>query len=579
MNGPRIHRKPPANQFPSDVAIGELTVNVGSLASRSPILRSVWLTIGPYPGRISLLAVLALIAGILDAIVLFAVARLAMGLGNGSDASTTLGLGPLGTHELAFSELALVTAVLLVAVTLINLPIARITASLCRSILIRSRKRILSAYLRASWAHRSTHDEGWLQEYTMRYSSSTESVILQISTIIVMLWSIAAIALAAIILAGWAALAGAVGLALIALVLRPLTRRIKSQSAVQAALNRQFSSTVAQTARVAPEIATFDVADAVARAGDEAARPVGDSLAQLRFLGKAIPMMFQYTALGVVVALLYMVYTLELGDLAVIGPLVVLLMRALFSTKQLQTAAQSILQTHPYVEGLEDEIAELNAHPMPHGTIALTGIGTVRLEHVNYAYVPGQPVLHDVSFEFSDGEALGIVGASGGGKSTLSQLLTGLRSPTSGRIMIGDVDLEDVTVQSWSRLMALVPQENSLIRASVADNIRFFRDGFSDDEVRAAAQAAHLHNDIISQLPEGYENAYWSRGARVVRWSASAPRHRASAARAAPLTRSRRTDERARRAIRGVDSPDARGNQGDHVADRHCPPTVDAARV
>ncbi len=505
MKTPRIPRKASTNQFPSDIAIGELTVNVGSFANRSQMFRSIRLSTGPYPGRISLLVVLALIAGILDALVLFAVAKLALLLAKGSDASATLGLGPLGRYDLAFSDLLIVTAVMLVAVGLINVPMARITASLSRSTLTRSRNRILSAYLRASWGHRSTHFEGRLQEYMTSYSNKNEGVILQISTIIVMLWSITAIGLAAIALAGWAALAGAVALGLIAVVLRPLTKRIKAQSAMQAKLNKEFASAVAQTARVAPEIATFDVADAVAAAGVELAKPTGDSLAQLRFLTKVIPTTFQYSALGVILAVIYAVYTFDLGDLAVFGPLVVLLMRALGNMKQLQLAAQAILQLHPYVDGMEDEIADLNAHPMPHGTIPLTEIGTVRLEHVDYAYVAGQPVLENVNFEFGDGEAIGIVGPSGGGKSTLSQLLTGLRSPTSGRIMIGDVDLEDATIQSWSHLMALVPQDNSLIRASVADNIRFFRTGFSDDDVKAAAQAAYLHNDIVSQLPDGYE--------------------------------------------------------------------------
>ena len=500
-----IRRNAPTNQFPSDVAIGELTVNVGRFANRSPMLRSVRLATGPYPGRISLLVGLALIAGILDALVLFAVAKMALLLADDSNDSATLALGPLGRHELTFDGFLLATAAMLVTVALINLPIARIAASLCRSTLIRSRSRILSAYLRASWGHRSTHFEGRLQEYMASYSNKNEGVILQISTIIVMLWSISAIGLATIALAGWTALVGALALGLIAVVLRPLTKRIKGQAATQARLNKKFASMVAQTARVAPEIATFDVADAVSRAGVEAAKPTGDSLAKLRFLTKVIPPTFQYSALGVVLGLIYVVYTFDLGDITVFGPLVVLLMRALGNMKQLQMAAQAILQTHPYVDGLEKEIADLNAHPMPIGTIPLAGIGTVRLEHVDYAYVAGQPVLENVSFEFSDGEAIGIIGPSGGGKSTLSQLLTGLRSPTSGRIMIGDVDLEDATIDSWSRLMALVPQDNSLIRASVYDNIRFFRSGFSDDEVEAAARAAHLHNDIVSQLPEGYE--------------------------------------------------------------------------
>jgi ABC-type multidrug transport system fused ATPase/permease subunit len=494
-----------ADQFPSDAAIGEPTVRVGALANRSPILRSIRLAIGPYPARITVLAVLALVAGVLDALVLFAVARLGLLLAGGATDSAHLELGPLGTYDLDFAELVLVTSIGLVIVTLLQVPIAHITGSLCRSTLIRSRRRMLSAYLRASWGHRSAQDEGRLHEYMMTYAKSSESVVLQIATMIVMLWSIVAIGIASIVLAGWAALGGAAGMFALALALRPLTQRVKTHSSMQAHLNQQYSAMVAQTARVAPEIATFDVAEAVSEAGRKASLPAGDSVARLRFFSKSIPMLFQYAALAIVMAMLYIVYTFDLGDLSAVGPLVVLLLRALFSLKQLQTSTQLILQIYPFVDGLEAEIADLNAHPMPRGTVDVARIGTIRFEGVGFHYVPGQPVLCDVDLEIEEGEAIGIVGPSGGGKSTLSQLFTGLRSPTSGRIMVGDVDLHDATVHSWARLMALVPQDNALIRASVADNIRFFRSDFSDDEVQAAARGAHLHHDIVSQLPEDYE--------------------------------------------------------------------------
>ncbi|MGZ4759004.1 MAG: ATP-binding cassette domain-containing protein, partial [Acidimicrobiales bacterium] len=74
---------------------------------------------------------------------------------------------------------------------------------------------------------------------------------------------------------------------------------------------------------------------------------------------------------------------------------------------------------------------------------------------------------------------------------------------SKGTILVGSVDLADVDPRSWSRLTAFVPQENKLILATVADNIRFFRPGFSLEQVEAAARAAHLH-DEITELPEGY---------------------------------------------------------------------------
>jgi ABC-type bacteriocin/lantibiotic exporter with double-glycine peptidase domain len=96
-----------------------------------------------------------------------------------------------------------------------------------------------------------------------------------------------------------------------------------------------------------------------------------------------------------------------------------------------------------------------------------------------------------------------VVGASGSGKSTLSALLLRLRAPTAGTILAGDVALADVAPAAWARLAAYVPQDSRLIRSSVADNIRFFRAGFSDDDVRAAARAAHLEDEILA-LPDGY---------------------------------------------------------------------------
>lgn len=493
------------DQFPSDAAIGEPTIRIGAFANRSPILRAIRLAVGPQPTRTAVLGVLALIAGVLDALVLVAVAQLALLLAGGATDSASVDLGPLGSHDLGFEELVLLTSIGLVCAILVAVPIARITGSLCRLTLIRSWNRMLSAYLRASWGYRSAHQEGRLQQYMMTYARGTETVVIQIATIIVMLWSIAAICVAAIALAGWAALAGAASLALLALGLRPLTRRVKRHASLHAELSKQYASVVAQTARVAPEIATFDVADTVARTSLDASRTVADAVERLRFLNKAIPVLFQYAALATVVALLYLVYTLDFGDLTVVGPLVVLLLRALLSLRQLQTSIQSIFQYYPLVDGLEAEIADLNDHPMPHGTIDVTSIGTIRFDHVSFHYVPGQPVLHDVTLQIDEGEAIGIVGPSGGGKSTLSQLLTGLRSPTGGRIMVGDVDLHDATVRSWAHLMAVVPQDNALIRASVADNIRFFRSDFGDDDVRNAARAAHLHHDIVNQLPGEYE--------------------------------------------------------------------------
>ena len=249
---------------------------------------------------------------------------------------------------------------------------------------------------------------------------------------------------------------------------------------------------------------TFDVGDEVARKRSEDPRGAGRALERIRLIAKLAPTWFQYAALGLIIGVIWLLWAIDYQNLGVIGPLILLLVRALAYARQLQGATQSVIHYSPYVERLELEIAELRAHPVLSGSRSLTELGTVAFEAVTFEYIAGTPVLLDVNLEIGPHDSIGVVGPSGGGKSTLTQLLLRLRHPTSGRILVGDVDLRDVEQTSWSRLAALVPQENRLIRGTVADNIRFYRSGFSMDDVERAARSAHLHNEIVA-LPEGYE--------------------------------------------------------------------------
>jgi ABC-type multidrug transport system fused ATPase/permease subunit len=96
-----------------------------------------------------------------------------------------------------------------------------------------------------------------------------------------------------------------------------------------------------------------------------------------------------------------------------------------------------------------------------------------------------------------------VIGPSGAGKSTFIQILLRLRAPTTGRVRVGPLDISDVTLDSWAAAVAYVPQDPVLIRASVADNIRFFRD-LSDTDVREGARLAHL-DEVLAQLPDGLD--------------------------------------------------------------------------
>ncbi|MGE4053655.1 MAG: ABC transporter ATP-binding protein [Vicinamibacterales bacterium] len=130
--------------------------------------------------------------------------------------------------------------------------------------------------------------------------------------------------------------------------------------------------------------------------------------------------------------------------------------------------------------------------------------GRLRFDRVSFAYDSGVPVLTDVSFEANPGELVAVVGLTGAGKTTLANLIPRFFEPQSGRIFVDDVEVGEYALGSLRERIALVPQAPVLFSGTVADNIRYGRLGASDDEVRIAAEAAHLH-PFIARLPQGYE--------------------------------------------------------------------------
>ena len=129
----------------------------------------------------------------------------------------------------------------------------------------------------------------------------------------------------------------------------------------------------------------------------------------------------------------------------------------------------------------------------------------VRLEHVSFSY-PARlgHVLDGIDLELSPGQTVALVGESGSGKSTLAALLLRLMDPTEGRIVIGGADIASCEAAEWRRHLAWVPQQPTLLRDTVAENIRLGAPFASDDNVRAAAVQAGAH-DFIEALPHGYE--------------------------------------------------------------------------
>ena len=137
--------------------------------------------------------------------------------------------------------------------------------------------------------------------------------------------------------------------------------------------------------------------------------------------------------------------------------------------------------------------------------------GEIVFDRVKFAYDAAAPVLHDVSFRIKPGQMVGVVGPTGGGKSTIVSLIPRFYDPTAGTIKIDGVDIRDYKLQALRNHIAYVLQETVLFAGTVRDNIAYGRAGATEDEIMNAARLADV-DEFVARMPRGYDTIVGERG-------------------------------------------------------------------
>lgn len=137
----------------------------------------------------------------------------------------------------------------------------------------------------------------------------------------------------------------------------------------------------------------------------------------------------------------------------------------------------------------------------------------IEFKNVKFEYEAGAPVLNDISFTIQKGKTIALVGSSGGGKSTIADLVPRFYDPTDGQILIDGLDLRNITTASLRNEMGIVTQESILFNDTIYNNILFGAEA-TEQEVINAAKVANAH-DFISDQPEGYQTMIGDRGSKL----------------------------------------------------------------
>ncbi|MFQ6104197.1 MAG: ABC transporter ATP-binding protein [Candidatus Glassbacteria bacterium] len=188
---------------------------------------------------------------------------------------------------------------------------------------------------------------------------------------------------------------------------------------------------------------------------------------------------------------------------------------------QLQRARASVDRVFEYLDHPE-------ASRFGNGKIALGQVrGKIELVDVTFGYRNGEDILRDLSFLIPEGKRYAIVGPSGSGKTTIIDLILGFYKPASGRILVDDTDIAEISARSLIRQVSVLTQEPVLFHATVAENIAYGRRKASREEIQEAAEKAGI-DELIKSFPSGYDTVIGDRGMKL----SSGERQRVAIARA-----------------------------------------------
>ncbi len=471
-----------------------------------PVLRNL---VSRYRGAMAVLAVTSFVGALLEALFLVILTGIAMALIGGSQ-----DVGPVMGQTVSTNVALMLAAGILVIRLGLSLFTVSISARLTARVTTEQRQRLAHAYLNSSWAVQANEPSGRLQELLTTFVGRTSSAVSTLTQAVTALLSLVAFLATGLAIDPLATLAVLVALAAVGAILIPLRRHLRTRSRASSQASLGFANAVAELGSLGMEMQTFGVKDRFAARIDDLTRSATETQRQVQTLSSALPPLYVTLAYATILAGVAGLTVVGSGELATIGAIMLLMLRSLAYGQALSTYAGSLAAASPFLERVESTVERYNSSPADSGSMAPTAPTPLEATAATFAYTDGRPALADATFSIRRGEVVGVIGPSGAGKSTLAQLLLGLRAPTEGSLHAGGVDLRSIDRGWWTKRVAFVAQEASLITGTVAENIRFFREGITDEDLRRAAAQANVLADIEA-LPDGFDTDLGDRGRQL----------------------------------------------------------------
>ncbi|MGI9600286.1 MAG: ABC transporter ATP-binding protein [Acidimicrobiales bacterium] len=465
---------------------------------------------GRYRRRLVVIPVASFLAGLADALAIVMLAQVALALAEPNAEFPELGGFGLALSFSNGTALAVVAGLTFSRFAL-QMVAAWAAAGIVADVSIRARQSAFEVFLDASWGQQTQFREGELQQLLGEPVTRVSEMTTHVTKLLTSSLNLAALLISALLVDARASIVIAVIGVVLFFVFRPVVAFGREMSARERDAIRRYSTEVSQIESMALEVQTFDVGNPVKKRGRRLLQDLRAPLFRRYLVQPMLPYTYQAVVILVAAGGIALLLRFEPADLAAMGAIALLVVKSLGHGQSLQSAWQRLHFALPFADQLQRAHDMHDALPADTGSVAIGSIDHIEARGLTMRYDGERPALDTVDFAVHRGESIGVVGPSGSGKTTLMHLLMRLRQPTSGSLLVNGVDLSMVALDAWYRKVALVPQECHLFQGTIAENIKFHRQGFTDDQIEAAARDAGIHHDVVA-LPDGYATQLGPRG-------------------------------------------------------------------
>ncbi|MDP2586432.1 MAG: ABC transporter ATP-binding protein [Candidatus Komeilibacteria bacterium] len=366
--------------------------------------------------------------------------------------------------------------------------------------------------LKSHWPYLLKQKIGYLEKVLMTDVAYSSSLLQQLGSIIMILTGLLMYMLIAFNISVTITLITLTLGAVLFLVLKPFTYRTRKAAHEKSELNKETSHHINENILGLKTIKSFLVDNNVSAAAAAYFKRMKELNISVYMTRSITGSLMQPISLIFICAVFAFSYRSPDFNFAAMIAVVYLIQKMFQYIQQLQTAMHHLSESIPYLKSVLNyqQKADDNREE-PGGEHAFKFEKSLEFKGVSFFYNPAAPVLDQLDFSVNKGEMVGLIGASGSGKTTISDLLLRLFNPSAGAVLLDGINAEEIKLKDWRFNIGYVSQDIFLVNDTIASNIKFYNEDVSDAQIHEAAKMANI-DEFIQGLPEKYNTIVGERG-------------------------------------------------------------------